>query len=387
LQSKDPFLRMSIRLQNYLVQNSSASRRSLESVTKDLLDYVQRLQHQMELSCHARSHGWIAATARMEESARHELTHLNRAVQQAIAEGAVQSPALQPTVQPTLRELRDDLRQLDQEFEQIKLDLRNRTISVVTEPIELEDIFLGDFEIRLDLRKLSDTSDASAFEIIAQDPHPSAVNESVTHPHVQDEKLCAGDASVSISTSLRSGRLCDAFLAVNSVLHTYNRHSPYVALGDWSGVACDDCGSIMSDDESYFCEGCDQDYCGDCIRSCGCCDNSRCRNCLEEDPVSGALCCSHCQETCAECGRMVAADSYDKDSELCPGCLEKRQEQERDEQIESEGRNQTQELENNHEQHECNSGEYGGQNVGDQGGTRAAEAGNEFTSATAEGAG
>jgi hypothetical protein len=84
---------------------------------------------------------------------------------------------------------------------------------------------------------------------------------------------------------------------------------------------------------------------------------------------------------------MVAADSFDKDSDLCPGCLEKRQEQEREEQIESEGQNQTQEQENNHEQHECNSIKHGGQNVGDQGGTRAAEAGNEFTGATAEGAG
>jgi hypothetical protein len=387
LKSKDHFLRMAIRLQNYLGQNPSAWRRSLESVTKDLLDHVQRLERQMELARHARCRGWTGATARVEESARHEFTHLNRAVQQAIAEVTTQSPALQPTVQPTLRDLRDDLRQLDQEFEQIKLDLRNRTISVVTEQIELEDVFLGDFEIRLDLRKLKEAADASAFNIIALDPHPSAANQSVTHPHVQDEKLCAGDASVSISTSLRAGRLCDAFLAVNSVLHTYNRHSPYVALGDWSGVACEDCGSIMSDDESYFCEGCDQDYCGDCIRSCGCCDNSRCRNCLEEDPVSGVLCCSHCQETCAECGRMVAADSFEKDSDLCPGCLERRQEQEREEQIESEGQNQTQEQENDHEQHRRNSGEYGGNHDADLGGTPPVEAGNEFTGAAIKGSG
>jgi hypothetical protein len=347
LRNKDPFLRTAIRLQNYLGRFSGASHRQLESVAEDLLDRVRRLHRQIELARLARGRLWTAATARMEESARQELSHLYRAMQQAITQGAAFTPTFQRIVQPTLRESYEDLLQLQEEFEDVRLELVQRSISVTTEPIELEGVFLGRFEIRLALDHLSNAADASAFEIIALDPHPASANQSVTHPHVQDQKLCAGDAAVPISTSLWAGRLCDAFLAINSVLHTYNSHSPYVALSNWSGTECSDCGAIVDEDETYFCAGCDQDYCSDCIRSCGCCDESRCRNCLDEDRESEVLCCRGCQEECGECRRMVDAQSFDQETGLCPGCLERRQKQAAANEPEPE--TQIQEIDHEHE--------------------------------------
>jgi hypothetical protein len=174
----------------------------------------------MELARVARGRGWAAATAQVEESACQELIQLERAVQRAIAQGATYSSRFQPVIQPTLRESFEDLRQLQEEFEDVQLELVEGSISVTTEPIELEGMFLGPFEIRLVLDDLGNAADARAFEIIALDPHPASGNESVTHPHVQDQKLCAGDAAATISTSLRAGRLCDAFLAINAVLNT-----------------------------------------------------------------------------------------------------------------------------------------------------------------------
>jgi len=350
LKNKDPFLLTALRLQNYLGRAPEAYHRQLESAAENLAEHARQLQRQVELGRVARDRGWAAATAHVEEAAHHELIQLERAVQQAISQGAAYSSRYQRMVQPTLRESFEDLRQLQEEFEDVQLELVEGSISVTTEPIELEGVFLGPFEIRLVLDQLGNAADARAFEIIALDPHPAATNESVTHPHVQDQKLCAGDAAATISMSLRAGRLCDAFLAINAVLNTYNPHSPYVALDNWSGIACSDCGAIIDEDEAYYCEGCEQDFCGDCINSCGCCEASRCRGCLEEDRESEVLCCSGCQEHCGECRRMVDTDSFDQESGLCPGCLERRREQEQAETPESEPQTQTQEINHEHEQ-------------------------------------
>ena len=65
-------------------------------------------------------------------------------------------------------------------------------LEVFTDPIVLEETFLGDFEIRLEIEKLAELRDSSAFQIIAVDPHPAATNDNVTHPHVSEEYLCAG---------------------------------------------------------------------------------------------------------------------------------------------------------------------------------------------------
>ena len=63
--------------------------------------------------------------------------------------------------------------------------------------------------------------------MIALDPHPAALNDAVTHPHVSDERLCTGDAGAAIQAALAAGRVFDFFTLVRSVLVTYNPESPY----------------------------------------------------------------------------------------------------------------------------------------------------------------
>ena len=50
---------------------------------------------------------------------------------------------------PTLRQVYEELRQVQEEFGRLAYSPEEKTISVFTEPIELEGIFLGDFEIKL----------------------------------------------------------------------------------------------------------------------------------------------------------------------------------------------------------------------------------------------
>jgi hypothetical protein len=45
------------------------------------------------------------------------------------------------------------------------------------------------------------------FSIIALEPNPAAGRPDVTHPHVIEKRLCAGDAVNPIRTALESGRL------------------------------------------------------------------------------------------------------------------------------------------------------------------------------------
>ena len=66
--------------------------------------------------------------------------------------------------------------------------------------------------------------------MIAEDPHPAHSDDSVTHPHVQSEGVCEGDAKLPIRNALSQLRLLDFFQIVGSLLRTYNSGSPYVAL-------------------------------------------------------------------------------------------------------------------------------------------------------------
>jgi hypothetical protein len=250
--------------------------------------------------------------------------------------------------QQTLRDLYDELRQLSHEFPEVELDLKAGVVSAVTEDIELEGYYLGPFEIKLHLARLAKLADSSVFEVTALDPHPAASNQEVTHPHVRDGEVCAGDATAPIASALREGRLVDAFLALNSVLHTYNSHSPFVALDDWEGTPCADCGCLIDGDGTYFCEGCQRDFCDDCASSCDICGATYCRGCLEEDVESGRLCCRECRETCQGCRRIVENEDFDQDSGLCPQCLE-RQRKEQANPTEPTNPNPSQEQEINHE--------------------------------------
>jgi len=205
------------------------------------------------------------------------------------------------------------------------------TAPATTEAIALRGVELGPFAIELHWEARCEPG--SRFEIVALEPNPAAGGKgAVTHPHVRDRHLCAGDAAAPIRRALDDGRIADAFVLVRSVLRTYNPSSPYTPLEDWGGSPCRECGRSAAGDERFCCEGCDADFCESCTRGCARCDSPRCSgcldpcalcrqeccsSCLDDDPAGRALC-SDCWANCDDCDRRLPKDRLS--SRLCPEC-------------------------------------------------------------------
>ncbi len=107
-----------------------------------------------------------------------------------------------PTQSRRLGEWLGEFEQLDEEFGEIKVEWDRRCLSIVTEPITLQEVDLGPFAIELFWERLARRVGSSCFEIVALEPNPATCNESVTHPHVREGELCAGDATTPIEKAL-----------------------------------------------------------------------------------------------------------------------------------------------------------------------------------------
>ncbi|HAU39061.1 MAG TPA: hypothetical protein DCX07_15280, partial [Phycisphaerales bacterium] len=278
--------------------------------TGSLREVLERLGRTSRLLDVCLDRNWFSAGERMTDrlvQGLRDLPHYAGQIVQGVEAG--------PGKIPTLRDILEDLEQAGAEFGTLRYDAEGDQLVVTTEAIELEDVYLGEFEIRLSLDRLSECQAHRAiYRVVALDPHPAAANEHVTHPHVSDERLCEGDAGAAIEAALVHGRLCDFFQLVTAVLTTYNPSSPYVALTDWEGRPCHDCGCTMGADETHGCGSCEEEYCDECISYCRRCDETVCRGCLEDCGVCGEPVCPSCLTRCPDCGER-----------LCRTCLEQRQ--------------------------------------------------------------
>jgi len=278
------------------------------------LDNLRALQKRLRI-CRFRQ--WQAAAAHVQDQISWTLDQIPTEVAASINAIKQRRPNL-----PTLRQVLEDLDQLRQEFGEYDYDRKAHVLSVSTDPITLEGVYLGAFEIALDLGRLTFRP---AYRVIAEEPNHPSSNHSVTHPHVSDEHLCEGEATLGITAALQECRLCDFFLLVRSVLQHYNPDSPFVSLSTWSGIPCSDCGHAMDEDESYTCDGCEETVCGDCIGSCQNCDVLRCGNCLTTCPACEHRICGNCEETCSRCHKGCCSDCIEDD--LCPECQKQSKEQ------------------------------------------------------------
>ena len=278
--------------------------RNLESQVDGLLSDLDELQRVRRLLALCVTRQWLAASANCAEQVARVTRNLPYLCQET--QKTVDAP--EPLI-PTVRDVLQELLQAEEEFDRICYYPEDNVLSVVTEAIELEGVYLGDFEIQLQIDVIGEPRSRGAYKVVALDPHPSTRNEEVTHPHVSGERLCAGDAGAAIDAAIASGRVCDFFVLVRSVLTNYNPNSPYVALEDWNGQACSDCGSVVSDDNTYFCTTCEEDFCEDCSSYCTYCEETTCLSCLDTCPVCQERACPGCFTTCPDCGRR-----------LCRGC-------------------------------------------------------------------
>ncbi|QDT66721.1 hypothetical protein [Calycomorphotria hydatis] len=274
---------------------------------------LKRCHRQLML---ARQHRYCGAELRVTQSLRSSLLNLSRRLE-VLAFNWDQQRKGSPQVS-TLSEIYRDLVALEAEFPEVRCDLAARTISVMTEPITLDDIELGPFEIRLNWNALSDIN-RSPYKVIALEPNPANRSSLITHPHVQNGVLCEGEGHLVIQSALQEGRLFDFFTIVVHVLRTYNPDSPHVSLESWDGISCGDCGCLIEEEDIYSCEFCSLVNCDMCTGCCHVCDAHACNSCLNECEECHSACCHHCQTRCTTCKRRCCSDCLDME-ERCSLC-------------------------------------------------------------------
>lgn len=327
-------IRIAIKIQEALVKLRTVRLVELQHRFANLAGQVQEFNTESRKLGKALSHNLNAAAKRVRTRIGRLICDLSYTVQRN-----KQLIDVPDTGIPKLAVLVADLKQLEEDCGQVDYDRDKNSVSIITDPIELEGINLGPFKIMLELSRLSELYKDSPYYCIALEPNPAGSCSDVTHPHVSGEHLCEGDGSVAIRAALEQGRLCDFFTMVISILNTYNPDSPYVSVSEWDGSPCYDCGYTMNSDDVYFCPFCDHDYCDDCSTYCQICDETTCLGCGGECPVCGQMCCSDCVTQCAECEELCCKDCLNED--LCPNCTNE-SEVENEQEGSQENKNQSQ---------------------------------------------
>jgi len=306
-------------IQDSLMKINSSRYLELLSQTGNLTELLKDMAGESKKLSIALSHNWLLAAdncssrmIRVVDDVSYCITNLKQLTDKTAIEV------------PSLSFIFDELKHLEQEFDQMEFNKAENTISLVTDPITLEDVDLGPFKIQLNIKKLSDLYNGSPYSCIALEPNPAATNDEVTHPHVSNEKLCEGEGSAALRSALEQARLIDFFSIVKSILNTYSPDSPYVSLEDWSGIACYDCGGMIDSDSTYYCNSCDRDYCESCSSYCHSCDETRCLGCGSNCPSCDEFICHNCIKTCAECGETFCKMCMKDD--VCENCKEEQKE-------------------------------------------------------------
>ena len=271
-------------------------------------------------------HNWFSTADRCCSRTSRLLDEISRSISQV--QQLIDSPRKKA---PKLSLLVEELNALQEEFGGIGFDKGNNTISIVTDPITLDGVALGPFSIQLKLDKLSELSKDHVYHVVALNPNPAATDETVTHPHVSNEKVCEGDGSVAIKAALEQGRLSDFFTMVRSILNTYNPDSPYVALHDWDGTPCYDCGYTMNSEDTYYCCYCEHDYCAECSTYCRQCEETVCLGCSGQCSYCEEMLCHNCVSGCEKCGELFCPSCLEDD--LCPNCKEEKEQENEKQQI------------------------------------------------------
>ena len=263
----------------------------------------------------AQKRGWFRAASKLKRELTAEILQLTQrlvTLQQELESATTEKPV------PAIRIIYEDLLALEEEFGEYTIDLKAKSISVVTEPIVLEGVYLGAFEIRLELATL-DGDTPFQYQVFAQDPQPPITDDAVTHPHVQSDNVCEGDARVPIKRSLEQGRLLDFLVLVSRLLRTYNAESPYVALSDWHSAECSECADVVTSEEQTRCTSCENRLCRQCANCCADCSSSFCHDCVTRCEICRDDCCESCLKECGLCRSSCCSNCLD-DEERCPIC-------------------------------------------------------------------
>ena len=283
----------------------------------------QRVRDDLLYLKRAQERGWSGVLETQRRHALSSLRQLSHEITAQVTRLEQLTPSLYTNLTP--HDVYEDLVALEQEFEgKLQWKGSEQRLSIRTEPIELEGRYLGAFRIDLSLKEIHDSE---PYTVVALDPQPSARNEDVTHPHVNDGLLCEGDGKTPIRNALRSGRLLDFFLLVNNILHTYNESGPFVSLDAWDGASCADCDGTIEGD-SYTCTQCRCMLCSGCECCCERCSDSLCDGCRIICSICESSLCPSCCLHCRSCSSDCCPDCIHDDDERCERCHEEHEQDE-----------------------------------------------------------
>ncbi len=274
---------------------------------------MQRLRRQIDK---ARRHEWHLAAGRLTEEFSYQADNCHYRLLELLA--ALRDRTNSPAI-PTQAEILQEVLAVQNEFDVVELEPNTGGVCVTVGPITLEDVHLGRFEIRLDWKG---PNSASPYRVAALDPNPACGNDSVTHPHVQDECLCEGEGRAAIRTALAQGRLLDFFTIVSQTLSTYARGSAYVELDRWEGQSCNDCSGTVYDEERFYCQRCEAILCSECNIACQDCGDGYCSGCIDTCHECHDNYCSSCLRSCSDCHQDTCSNCLHEG--LCESCHEKR---------------------------------------------------------------
>jgi len=275
---------------------------------------LRRITRRLEVTA---TRGWHTAHQHLVDELDYFLRMLNRELD-VVREELSAAPKLRQV--SSARDIVADLEAIAGEFEGFTLDRKQQSLSVLTEPIELEGTYLGSFQIVL---RWDQIGIQKAYEVIATEPFAAAGESDVTHPHVRDQSLCEGEGAAPIKAALAQGRLLDFFILVRQILETYNAESAHVGLEGWDGASCRDCGWRMPSSERGTCERCGASVCGECSSSCESCDRYVCGDCSGSCADCGSSLCSSCVATpddvprqlCETCHSHSTEENHDSDDD------------------------------------------------------------------------
>lgn len=256
--------------------------------------------------------GWKLAAARVRREAASQFRMLGEEFMQLAQQ---MEPRRTRVGAATAADVYRDLLDLTQEFGELRYEREANQLILRTEHIELDEIELGRFEIRLDLKR---RHAETAYRIVALDPNAAASRPELVHPHVLDENLCAGDGRQAIKAALAAGRLFDFFQLVTAVLTTYNPESPYLELDDWFSQACHDCGALTNEESGSCCPECNAWLCCECESICEACGEYSCQRCLATCGSCEQPCCAACLRSC----QQSFCQSCLTEEERCTHCHE-----------------------------------------------------------------
>jgi hypothetical protein len=197
---------------------------------------------------------------------------------------------------PLANDLYGDMLSLRDEFEDVYIndDVRRhitrpypipntnrRSISVVTQTVQLRSVNLGRFLITLPepLGRVG----LRPYDLWATPLEPNTVfndgegdESEYSHPHISaggtgGGDLCYGDGTEHAGNCLRSGLIYDALLVASQVLYTYGSYNPYVDLSYWedgdhsepNSEPPDECYECAETNDLYYCDRCGTPVCPD----------------------------------------------------------------------------------------------------------------------------